>query len=226
MVATDETQMRRRIIIPAAGDAVRFGGCPKELLPISETDCALTRAVRLAQSLGGVAVVISNPHKARFHEAALKRAGLDGEIVVREKYQHKDLWGSIERGLELDRAGGLILADTVAAIGVDAVTLVPQNRQLVFGCFQTREPGRFSILLPDRIATKEAAAPGNCAWGMVFWDAAVTNFLLGLELDHYDRAFEAAMGRFQWGMFPLEYYYDLGTFAAYRDFLSATDGHR
>jgi hypothetical protein len=207
--------MSRRIIIPAAGDAVRYGGIPKELLPISETDCSLTNAVKLAQGLGDP-VIISNPHKEYFHRKALDRAHLICEIVVRQDYQHKDLWGSIERGLELERAGGLILADTVTLFNA-AHTF--QTAPLEFGIFETKEPERFSIVTPEGIYTKHKSPPGNQAWGMMLWNADVTNFLLGLEVDHYDRAFESAMHHFNWKAFPLSFYHDLGTFKAYREFL-------
>lgn len=209
--------MKPRIIIPAAGEAVRFGGLPKELLPISETDCSLTRAVRVAERLGGEPVIMSNPMKEFFHHAALQRAKLECEVVVRNNYQHKDLWGSIERGLEPGRAGGLLLADTVS----DGVIILPGAQcKLTFGYFHTSEPSRFSILLPDRIATKEDKPPGNQAWGMVFWDGDVTDFLLAQEVTHYDRAFELAIKQFATRLFKLNYYFDLGTFKAYKDFLA------
>jgi hypothetical protein len=216
----------RRIIIPASGDALRFGGLPKELLPISDVDCSLTYAVRTAQALGGVAVITSNPHKEYFHRAALKRAGLDCEIIVRTNYQHKDLWGSIERGLEPGRAGALILADTVSAWDFDKLPedYDPLKTDLAFGTFETKQPERFSVIIGCHIATKEmpvapVAGYGDRAWGTIFWSAAVTDFLLGLEISHYDRAFEAAMKEFKWSTFPLKFYYDLGTFPAYAAFL-------
>lgn len=219
--------MNPRIIIPAAGDAVRFGGLPKELLPISEADCSLTHAVRLGQTFGDV-LIVSNPDKEHWHRVALKRAELDCEIAVRKDHRKKDLWGSIEFGLAAGgetRAGGLILADTVTVPAKDCET--PKVKpDLAFGCFKTWEPERFSVLLPDRIATK---APRGVmerpalAWGMVMWSAAAADFLLGLEVSHYDRAFEAAMQRFHWHMFDLTSYHDLGTFQAYKNFL-ATNG--
>lgn len=49
----------RRIIIPAAGAAVRFGGVPKEMLPISEEETLLGRAVRLARTLGKPMIISS-----------------------------------------------------------------------------------------------------------------------------------------------------------------------
>lgn len=217
--------MTRRIIIPAAGDAVRFGGCPKELLPISETDCSLTRAVRLARALGGEPVIISNPHKEIFHRLALERAGLECELRVRQNWKRKDLWGSIEFGLQNGVAGGLLLADTVPAINPATDWKKFAGVQLLFGVFETREPERFSILTPDGIATKQPHPPGNLAWGMMFWTAEVTDFLRLQETEHYDRAFEAAMKNHAWDVFKLEAYHDLGTFAAYREFLT-TDGHR
>lgn len=214
--------MTRRIIIPAAGDAVRFGGLPKELLPISETDCSLTRSVKLAHSLGGCAVVITNPIKEAFHRAAIARAGAqDVDFKVRNDWKHKDLWGSIERGLERGAPGGLILADTVPLLDYKVPNLLMQHEkyELVFGEFWTDFPERFSVVLADRIATKEKNPGRNLAWGMVFWSAAVTTYLLEQRFDHYDRAFEAVMKNVRVGRFILDGYYDLGTFSAYKEFL-------
>ena len=214
----------RRIIIPAAGNAVRFGGILKELLPISETECALSYAVKTA-GMFGTPVVITNASKEPFQRKALARAGAPlVEFIEQADYAH-DLWSAIQCGLQAGCAGGLILADTVAEFELQ-VPLKGHN-QLVFGCFETTEPSRFSIVLETaRIATKEANPPGNKAWGMVFWHEQVTEYLLELHarkhVAHYDRAFEAAMAQFEWGVFPLKAYADLGTFAAYRDFILST----
>jgi hypothetical protein len=234
--------MKRRIIIPAAGDAVRFGGIPKELLPISETDCALTHAVRLAQSFEAEALVVTNPRKKELHQSVLERSGLPVEICVRQNWKHKDLWGSIELGLSANmqagfESGGLILPDTVAETSSISIPVYdsslgnpahPGGTAILFGVFTTLETERFSVVVPYvgdskrvRIATKEKLPGDGLAWGMILWNKNAADFMLGLEVGHYDRAFEAAARQFNWGMFKLASYHDLGSFKSYREFLES-----
>ena len=220
---------RRNIILPAAGDSVRFGGLPKELLPMTGEHCLLTYNVFMALALGGTPVIITNPHKEYWHRKALERAEIDEawvEFRVRKDYRHKDMWGSFERGLDPGVAGGLLLPDTMIPFD-DPAKLPHPGRvlmrgdycQLAFGLFETATPERFSIVTPHGICTKQKEAPGNLAWGMILWEAEATDFLLAQEVDHYDRALERAMLALPWDTFRLPAFYDLGTFPDYYGFL-------
>jgi hypothetical protein len=197
-------------VVPAAGVAVRFGGVPKELLPIDVHTTSLQHAVSLGRRLGDV-VVITNREKRGLHRRLL--AGVE----LRQQGGVPELWGALRAGLRAGRGGALIMADTVTDFGP-----LPERRPpLMFGVFETHEAHRFSVLKDGRIATKQPLPGRHLAWGMVVWSAEVTELFRSLEPMHYDRAFERAMERFEWATFPLRYYFDLGTFDAYRSFLNA-----
>lgn len=204
-----------RVIVPAAGLAVRFGGVPKELLPIAERSTPLQHAVELGQRLGEVVVITSD------EKSSLHRRLLPG-VELRRQGPEPELWGALRTGLARGQGGALIMADTVTDFGA-----LPDPRSpICFGTFATDEAHRFSVLNDGAIATKQPLRGTHSAWGVVTWSAEVTDFFLSLGDVHYDRAFEAAMRRFGWGTFPLRYYFDLGTFAAYCDFLAHEARHR
>jgi len=198
-----------RVIIAAAGHAVRFGGIPKELLPLGVADTPLQRAVALGRRLGEV-VVITNPEKASLH-----RRVLEG-VELKRQGPRPELWGAIRTGLQRGRPGALIMADTVTDFRRFEMT-----HPLMFGTFTTRESHRFSVLGARAIATKKRLVGPRQAWGVVSWSAEVSDFFMTLEVSHYDRAFEAAIRRFGYGTFALKHYADLGTFEAYRQYLAA-----
>jgi len=204
--------MKRRVIIPAAGEAVRFGGVPKEMLPISEEETLLGRAVRMARRIGDP-VIITNRKKEHLH----RRLAPDVEMIVKEDPKHLDLWGSILLGLKHGVPGGLILPDTVTDFDPSTI---PADMPIGFGTFQTYTPERFSCLTQGRIATKEyGAAVPALAWGVVVWSGLVSEAFLGGAFKTYDPVFQMVMRTMGYGTFPLHYYHDLGTFVAYREFL-------
>lgn len=203
--------MKRRVIIPAAGEAVRFGGVPKEMLPISGEETLLARAVRIARKIGEP-VIVTNRNKEHLH----RRLVPDAEIIVKEDHRHLDLWGSILVGLKHGIPGGLVLPDAVTDF--DPLT-IPAHLPICFGTFQTDTPERFSCLIGDRIATKQCAEVPAVAWGMVAWSGLVSEAFLAETFVTYDAVFQMVMQTMGYGTFPLHYYQDLGTFAAYRQFL-------
>lgn len=218
---------KRRIIIPAAGRAVRFNGLPKEVLPTDMYECGLTRAVRMARELGGDPVIITNREKHILHERVLRAAEQLEFCQFIEQNDATELWGAIRLGLERGCAGGLILPDTVTSVAAKPLDVVPN---IQFGVFETSTPERFSVVNPQLfypkqpfiIFTKQEGLGKGMAWGLVLWAAEITNFFLDGNFDHYDRAFEAAAREFGYELFPLSYYFDLGTFASYLSYLAIT----
>lgn len=201
----------RRMIIPAAGRAERFGGVRKELLPLSATpgDCALRRAVERAAPDPVVIVT-------RLDLIAAHARALDGLAVTYSIQQHGgDLWGAILTALD-DCDGGLLLPDTVWE------GYVPQqiDAPIVFGVFSTDEPQRYSVLREGKIHTKIAHPRRQQAWGCVLWQASAARLMRASAFKHYDRAFEAAMG-LGYATFPISAYHDLGSFPAYQRWMAA-----
>lgn len=198
----------RRVIIPAAGKASRIFGIPKELLPIDEGVTCLSKSIKLASTVGQP-IVISNPIKLALHSYVV-----DVPIMLQKG---DELWGAIKTGLQEGKDGGLILADTVTDFSVYDIDT---EADLSFGTFLTNSSRRFSVLLENRIATKEDLPGTYDAWGVVLWSKRVTDFMLTLEDDHYDRIFERVIQRFGYSTFPLHYYKDLGTFDSYVDYIA------
>ncbi len=214
------TSRQIRFIIPAAGHAVRFGGIPKELLPISSVHCGLTYAIQLAQKLGRRSpVVISNPEKEAAHRAAIQLAGVDAELLV-NPLDKCEMWDSVRLGLDTNVAGGLIMPDTIPQIEYEIDTTAP----ITFGCFQTHTPWNFSCLdihqsNHPKILTKPQITRPMLAWGLVFWQEGVGSLLD--THSHFDKAFESIMQTEGYGWFLLKRYVDLGSFELYRDFISS-----
>lgn len=223
----------RTVIIPAAGKATRFGGTLKELLPINATDTPMLRAIQNAV-LGMDAdelMIITNKDKVRDHMNYITEHGMYNlPISYRMQTFSKDLWGAIQSGLNWNNPtnGGLVLPDTI--------TFVPELNDLhapiTFGTFWTQEPERFSIIHNGTIITKQKPVydigddkklediVGYKAWGVVMWNKEVAEYWInGPEYDHYDDAFRDAINHFGYTTFDLPYYYDLGSFNKYIDYL-------
>lgn len=210
--------MELQFVIPAAGQAMRFNAIPKELLPISEKDCLLTHAVRLATKLGNcIPVVVSTHEKKTWHYNAIVSTGLEAKFVIKNLPLEGDMWGSVRIGMSADRPGGLLLPDTV----VDCDSAACQA-DINFGCFTTETPERFSCLqsLPSglSIVTKSASRSPMSAWGIVTWSKRAAQMLVE-EGGHYDAAFEKIANVLGHSVFRLNSFSDLGTFAEYRSFL-------
>lgn len=205
----------RTVIIPAAGKATRFGGVLKELLPISKTETALMRAVKnaVASMKATDICIITNKEKVSEHMAALTSL----PVTYKEQVYNTDLWGAILSGLSAVD-GGLIMPDTITDIPI-----MTTSAPLSFGLFTTHEPERFSILHNNTIITKQKIVDNNTvykAWGVVLWNADVAAYWIkhGNYL-HYDDAFRDAMIHFGFTVFDLPYYYDIGTFDAYTQYI-------
>ncbi len=209
----------RVVIIPAAGKAVRFGGILKELLPITDTETSLRRTVENA--LIGMDAdevrIITSIDKIHDHIRHINELYPLANISYRMQTIGLDLWGAILTGISNNKPGGLLLADTVTYIQPDMEITAP----LVFGTFETRQPERFSVLYDNTIITKKHLEDNQSykAWGCIMWDAQVAQFLSQLDVDHYDDAFRDAIALFGYATFDLPYYYDLGNFKAYKEYL-------
>lgn len=212
--------MKPRIILPAAGEASRFGGIPKELLPIASGETCLARAVRVASQIGDP-VIVTNRQKLPWH----RKYGAN--ILVRWNPKQGDMWGSVSAALEPGRAGGLILPDTVVSFDVSIVVRMMLDRPFVLGLFTTWEAERFSVVDDETVSIRTKPADRriglNRAWGVAFWSAEVTDFFLEQKFGHYDPAFQAVMRKFGYSTFTLEKFHDIGTFGAYRTYLNEED---
>jgi hypothetical protein len=221
----------RTVIIPSAGKATRFGGLLKELLPLNATDTPLKRAIDNAV-IGMDAdevVIITNKNKLWEHINYIS-CNIPFHLPIQYVPQvyDRDLLGAILTGISPYTDGGLVLPDTVTMVNAHNITA-----PLSFGTFLTLEPNRFSVLADKTIYTKQASMPvknenplGYKAWGAVMWSKEVAEYWIehSDKYEHYDDMFRDAMNRWGYATFDLPYYYDLGSFESYLQYLK--DTHR
>lgn len=210
----------RTVIIPSAGKATRFGGLLKELLPLNATDTPLKRAIDNAV-IGMDAdevVLVTNKDKIWEHMNYISR-NIEFHLPIQYVPQvyDRDLLGAVLTGLSPHTDGGLVLPDTVTMVDAHNFTA-----PISFGLFTTTEPERFSVVDDRTICTKEAALQGTYkAWGAVMWSREVAEWWIehSNEYEHYDDMFRDAMARWGYATFDLPYYYDLGSFDKYVEYL-------
>lgn len=218
-MAPVENKMKN-VIIPSAGKATRFGGTLKELLPINETDTPMLRAIQNAV-LGmnaDIITITTNIEKISEHARYIDKNVPYGVPINFRLLKHSnDMWGSILSGIDWNSAGGLVMPDTVTFVNPEDSTA-----PLAFGTFWTKQPERFSVLWNDSIVTKQPLPRPELdyrAWGTVEWGVEVAQYWQEHDYTHYDDAFRAAMTVFGYATYDLPYYYDLGTFKAYTDYI-------
>lgn len=209
-----------RAIIPCAGKAERFSGKLKELLPISEKLCPLINSIHLAQMYfqPDDIIIISNTEKIRDHAREInKLPALYRKNIYFSLQSDDNLWYSIVGEIRKTEKHILLLGDTIT----DTIAYLPKNIDFSLGLFNTREPHRFSILEDGHINTKPKDKPDGLykAWGMVYWSRIISQFFLENVFEHYDEAFNSAILNFGLHTFDLAYYYDLGNFKAYKEYL-------
>jgi hypothetical protein len=210
------------IIIPAGGQATRFNGIIKELLPIDlKGTTALLHTIRLARKLKAADIhIISNHLKETIHTGYIQETvyiQIPGPIIVHTtEHYNKDLWSSIRPYLHNMQRGGLLLPDTITDFFVPEL-----SNGITFGVFDTHEPERFSIIENNCILTKpkNKLAGYYKAWGVVLWSKQATQHMLNNDFNTYDEAFQSVMDTFGYDTFPLHYYYDIGTMETYMQYI-------
>jgi hypothetical protein len=214
-----------RVIIPAGGKSTRFGGILKELLPISKSSTPLLHTLWMAYTnFYSDIVILSNTDKILEHVKELTRVYYHDKVYVHINHKDREVWDAIYSVIPENQSAGIMLPDTVTEFSFSNVfhRYVVKPDEFILGLFTTSEPNRFSIFTGNEIITKpNSLQPGNyTAWGVVFWGSDVSNFLINqYEIHDYDTAFNQAIKRFGVKTFMLDYYYDLGTFEAYIQYL-------
>ncbi len=205
------------MIIPAAGKATRFNGLLKELLPVGKDETPLLLAVKRALSITGQAIIITTEEKKPFHKAALQAYDRDIYYII-DRCPSGNLWNSVRLGLEPSKDSGLILPDTVLNYS-DEIPDAP----LAFGVFQTDEAYRFSCLNRElnQFETKPKDRRFGIAWGMVVWDAYVSDELVKSICSTADDNFNWLMRLVNWETFILSEYHDLASFEYYKKWLES-----
>lgn len=206
-------------IIPAGGKAVRFGGIYKELLPISENECGLSRCIR-SMRRGGAGKIVVATNWIRYEHINLDVTVLEGEYLgMWEVIEHMESLGNyynVNRYL-------FAMPDTVYPL--DIFERMPKDEPVCIGTFETAEPQRFGVIHDGRIVDKQKLEPGMYkAWGVWSWSGDVMPVLvdaLRAKKDH-TAAFNLILDAFGYHETEMKYYYDFASFEHYRDFLCNT----
>lgn len=206
--------MNRLAIIPAAGNAARFGGHFKELLPVSNGENALQATYRRITHCETV-LIITTPEKIALHAQACPRA-----TFTLQQWPDQGLWGAVRTGLfrEADEYY-LTMPDTVWRGNWPKE---PYNH-VGLGVFQTYEPERFGVLHGNQIHDKAQwthTDTFHLAWGALCWTKEVRNYWLENKFPDLPAALNAAMKHFGYSCFQIGDYYDFANLDYYAKYLA------
>lgn len=202
-------------IIPAGGQAGRFNGVMKELLPISQEECGLTRTIATMQAGGANEVwIVTNREKITAHWHAA------GQIpgVHFKSHECKGVWEAIALCADVP-ADWYYFAMPDTIYPAEAFVREPKF-PVTAGTFYTDKPERYGMLRRNLIVDKEPGLPGN-AWGVWMWsfDAFQTLTAALGQLQDHTKALNVLISRYGVETFSMGFYYDFATFADYREYL-------
>jgi len=207
--------MNRLAILPAAGNAARFGGLYKELLPVSNGENALQAAYRRVCVQCDNVVIITTPEKITLHAHACPRAS----FVIKPD---DNLFGALLMTMQQYPADEyyFTMPDTVW----EGTWPKEIYNQLDLGMFQTYEPSRFGVLHGNQISDKAQWPHTNTshlAWGALAWTREVKEYWLTerRNLPDLTTALNAAMKRFGYSCFQISDYHDFANLSYYTRYL-------
>lgn len=201
-------------IVLAGGKSERWGGYPKEMLPIGNGMTLLDRTIDAMHSVNVDKIyLVTSEEKIEMHMMWLKSKV---DYLCRES---NNLFEVI-----LDTLNG---ADNYYFAMPD--TCYPQDAMINLldghfniGYFDTNMPERFGVINEHGIADKMSMPHGVYpAWGILSWDKEVVDLWkqnINKIKSHTD-AFNMAINEFGFTMSHMDYYYDMASFKDYREFL-------
>lgn len=193
---------------------MRWGGYPKELLPISNGQTLITRAIdSLKLSNCDVIAVVTSQAKIGMHAQHIG----ESKNIVFAVQRGEELWGAIKTVLEFP-------ADEYYFMMPD--TFVPpapfprsMTRDFGLGLFATEEPERFGMLRDGMIVDKQPSSQQGHAWGTLVWTRAVVEYWKSKSYRSHTDAFNGALKVFGYDEWLLDYYYDIANMSHYAKFL-------
>jgi hypothetical protein len=201
-------------ILPAGGNATRFRGIAKELLPVSPAECALSRAVRAMQNGGASEIYIASRHdRLPEHWRAIENTG-GCHLTAKPFRRWWEFVRYIGRTVEADRYY-FAMPDTVFPLDAFAREV---TAEVTAGAFYTDKPGRFGILSGNVILDKHPTLAGH-AWGVWIWTRAAMESIVRYAAANHDTGLNRLLAEFGLQTFGLDYYYDFATFEDYTEFL-------
>lgn len=201
-------------ILPAAGRADRWGGYPKELLPLANNDTFLSRAVTSLEVCGcDFVIIVSNPIKIHLHAYHMRQ-----RPNVQFAIQRGDeMWSAMVTAMDLPADEYFfMMPDTFIPDRPFPITL---TKDFLLGVFETDEPGRFGMLRDGRVINKDAAGGPGKAWGALAWKRSVADFWRSQAFEDYTAAINGAIDAFGFGQWTIDFYHDIASMDYYARFL-------
>jgi hypothetical protein len=131
------------------------------------------------------------------------------------------MWDSMTESFSYD-ADKYLFAMPDTYIPIDIFQNFLQG-DFTLGLFETLRPKRFGVLLDDEVVNKaELPVRKYQAWGVLGWTRKVVKYWQenAENIHDYTKAINVAMRKFGFTTKPMAYYYDLASWADYRDFIT------
>lgn len=206
--------MRRLGVIPAAGQATRWAGMYKELLPIGNGRALIDHTVEaMAEGRANAALVVTSAEKLPVLQGHLNGRH-DLPIYYTIQRGDNDIYSALEESFPIVADWYLFaMPDTLYPAGVFDRDF---HRTFALGTFETSRPERFGVLQNGRVHNKQAL-PGErfTAWGTLVWGRDVVAHWLHWPPKSYTDAINMAMGTFEYATLDMGFYHD---FASYDDY--------
>jgi len=210
-------------VIAAAGRASRFNGIPKEMLPVGNMSL-LERNIQVLLRAGCKPIVIvTSPEKIAMHAWVVRDYD---RVILKPQLIGQDIYGAMYTGMMIPHSEiKFVMADTYLPIGGWKEAKHPFS----IGTFITDEPSRFGVLRGNRFVNKPPFEDTNYrrAWGVLDWSVSVSRHWIEEYPRTYTDAINSAMDRFEYELWDLEYYYDVGDWEHYKELIDErTDFNR
>lgn len=199
-------------VIPAAGNASRFNGVWKELLPARDGRTLLWHAVNRVPF--EQVVIVTREDKIAMHAREIGHRAV--YAIQREKF---DLWGALLMSLEFDADRyTMTMPDTL--FREDALVDWP-CADFALGTFETDTPERFGVLVDGKwVIDKDVSQPVPAtAWGAVCWTRSVASLWREAKPQTYTQAINLAISKFGLETFPIGEYHDMASIADYLEYM-------
>ncbi len=203
-------------IIPARGKAVRFGGQLKELLPISNNECGLSRCIENMMRGGADEIILqSTSEKESFHRVVTQNYAL---VQIACAPNGRGLWHEIREITHYPASQYLFaMPDTIMPYTVFENI---KDLDVSIGIFHTDNSERFGMLRDRKIVDKQPGEPGY-AYGAFVWSALAAEYLVEAcnKYKDHTKALNALLSRFDVNMFVIDYYCDFASFSDYKRYI-------
>jgi dTDP-glucose pyrophosphorylase len=207
-------------IILAAGSAQRWGGVVKELMPTGDQEWIIDSSIQALVNVGVDRIIlVSSPEKISTHARHFTKKRYGSVRFMYVVAPPGEMWDSLLSALPFTGdVNFLTMADTI--IPPDAFSTADVTKDFSLGTFRTQEPRRFSVVYNGRIFTKPEDADGEyAAWGTVVFSQNAAEFWQTNEFEHYDRAFNMAIGRYGLHTYQMAYCHDIANFFRLLDYI-------